>query len=479
MFKKLLSQTALYGISSIIGRFLNYLLVPFYIQYFEVGQYGQVTKLYAYIAFLNVIFTYGMETAFFRFSTKNKENQQDIYNSAISLLLISTLVFTAGLYIAAPHLANLIGIPGKIEYIQWTAFILATDTILCIPFAKLRLDGNAKLFASAKIINILLNIGLNIFLIKFLKIIDPGMVLLANLIANALIIPLLNQSFIKFRFTFKSQFIKPMLVYAWPLLFLGLAGMTNEVLDRILLEYLLPNDVLSKDDRIGIYGACYKLSIFMSLAVQAFRYAAEPFFFSKAEDKNAPQTFARVMNWFVIVCALIFLFVSVNLPIVEWIFVKTNKSVYVQGLMIVPVLLLANLFLGVYYNLSIWYKLADKTYFGTIITCIGAAITLVSLYLLIPIFGILGAAYATLICYFSITCISYIWGNKHYPIPYQLSKIGFYIILAVVFVFIHQWFHIQSLTFNLLVANSLVVFYLIIIVLNENLFQYFNKRIVK
>ena len=475
MFKKLLSQTALYGISSIIGRFLNYLLVPFYIQYFEVGQYGQVTKLYAYIAFLNVIFTYGMETAFFRFSTKNKENQQDIYNTAISVLLISTVIFTLGLYFSADTLATLIGISGKSKYIQWTALILATDTILCIPFAKLRLDGNAKLFAAAKIINILLNIGLNIYLIKFLKIIDPGMVLLANLLANAFIIPLLYKSFVNFKFSLNPAFIKPMLAYAWPLLFLGLAGMTNEVLDRILLEYLLPPDALSKNDRIGIYGACYKLSIFMSLAVQAFRYAAEPFFFSKAEDKNAPATFARVMNWFVIVCALIFLFVSVNLPLVAWIFNANNKSIYNIGLPIVPVLLLANLFLGVYYNLSIWYKLADKTYFGTIITCIGAVITLISLFLLIPKLGILGAAYATLICYFSIACISYIWGNKHYPIPYQITKIGFYIIIAIVFVFIHQWININNLIFNLLLANGLVLVYLLIVILNEKLWTILKK----
>jgi O-antigen/teichoic acid export membrane protein len=301
-------------------------------------------------------------------------------------------------------------------------------------------------------------------------------VFLANLIANALLIPMLAKSFVHFRFSIDLKILNPMLKYAYPLLFMGLAGMINEVLDRILLKQLLPDNFypgITKLAAVGIYGACYKLSIFMSLAIQAFRYASEPFFFSKSQDKNAPALYAKVMHWFIIVCALIYLFISVNLGSIKYIL---QQESYRTGLSVVPVLLLANLFLGIYYNLSVWYKLTDKTYFGTILTIIGAFITLTLLFILIPIMGYLGAAYATLICYISIAALSYYFGNKYFPVPYQLVNGLIYIGLASALIWLQQQIQVENVWFNFVIANLFNVPFIVVVLIKENLITFKQSR---
>ena len=455
--RKLVGQTAAYGLSSIVGRVLNYLLVPVYTLVFAREEYGIVSYLYSLTAFFNVLFTYGMETAFFRFANKEGADKQALYNKTLTAIILTSVLFTGILILLSGPIAAYVGLRGKEEYIIWLAIILAIDAIVAIPFAKLRLENKAIKFASIKLVSIILTIGGNMFFLvlcrdiylgKYLislqpvvaAIYDPefgiGYIFLINLIANALIIPMLWRELAAFRFRLDLEQLKPMLVYAYPLLLMGIAGVTNEVIDRILLERLLPENFYpntSKFAAVGVYSACYKLAIFMTLAIQAFRYAAEPFFFSQAQDKNSPQTFALVMKWFVIVCAAIFLFISVNLEIFG---LFLRKPEYREGLMVVPVLLMANLFLGIYYNLSIWFKLSDKTKFGTYITFGGAAITIIFNVLLIPVMGYMGSAIATLICYFSMALACYLLGNRYYPIPYPVGNMLSYILIALALVLV-------------------------------------------
>ncbi|WP_242916100.1 lipopolysaccharide biosynthesis protein [Pontibacter liquoris] len=450
--KKLVGQTAAYGLSSIVGRALNYLLVPLYTAVFLREEYGVVSYLYAFMGFFNVLYTYGMETAYFRFASKAGENKQQLYNQTLSLILSSSVLLSGAIILASGPIADHIGEPARQMYIIWLAILLAIDAVVAIPFAKLRLENKAIKFASIKIINIALNVGGNVFFLIFCRdiyqgkylhelrpiitgIYNPdfgiGYIFLINLVANALLIPMLWRELRNFKFNLSREVLQPMWGYAYPLLFMGLAGMVNELIDRILLESWLPESFypnMSNLAAIGVYSACYKLSIFMSLTIQAFRYAAEPFFFSQAEDRDSPKTFAFVMKWFVIACAFIFLFITANL---EDFALLLRSAAYREGIMVVPVLLLANLFLGVYYNLSIWFKLTDKTKYGTYISFGGAAVTIIFNLLLIPVLGYMGSAIATFICYFSMALVSYVLGNKHYPIPYPVKTICGYILFAV------------------------------------------------
>lgn len=443
--KKLASDTALYGISSILGRVLNYLLVPLYTEVFAAGEYGIVTELYAYVAFFNVLFTYGMETAYFRFSSRKEFSEQQVFNTTFSSILGSSLLLGLSLWLAAPALLDGLDYPGvQISYLYWLIIIIAIDALVAIPFARLRAQNKAFLFASARLINIFLNIGLNLFFLvlcpallkgeyswlSFLRpladaVYDPsigvGYVFISNLIANALYLPMLAPQLLKARLQISKELWQGMLVYAYPLLLMGLAGATNEMFSRPMLRHLLPEGFYSGYDNeaaVGIFGACYKLSVFMNLAIQAFRFAAEPFFFAKASDKNSPQLFSQVMHYFVIVCSLIFFAVTVNLSWLAPIFLR--DPIYLEGIEVVPVLLLGYLFFGVYLNLTIWFKLADKTKYGTWFTVSGAVLTIVLNVLLIPVLGYMGAAIASLLVFFYMAAICYYFGQQHYPIPYRL-----------------------------------------------------------
>ncbi|WP_018479616.1 lipopolysaccharide biosynthesis protein [Pontibacter roseus] len=452
--KKLVGQTAAYGLSSIVGRALNYLLVPVYTRVFLPEEYGIVSYLYAFVAFFNIVYTYGMETAFFRFANRPEADPEAVYNRVLSAILVSTAVFTGILLLFSDSIAHFIGYPEHREYIVWLALVLAIDALVAIPFAWLRHQNKAIKFASIKLSNILITVGANLlFLVVFRQIYEGeylqslrplvsflynpdfgvGYIFLINLVANALLLPMLWKELRIFRFRLDVEQLKPMLTYAYPLLFMGLAGMVNEVIDRILLERWLPEGFYpgtSNMAAVGIYSACYKLAIFMTLTIQAFRYAAEPFFFSQAQEKDSPQAFAMVMKWFVVFCAFIFIFISANLEV----FAHFIGPEYHDGLMVVPVLLLANLFLGVYYNLTVWFKLTDKTYFGTYISFGGAAVTILFNLLLIPVLGYMGSAIATLICYFGMALVCYLLGNRHYPIPYPVGNITSYVLLAIVLV---------------------------------------------
>jgi O-antigen/teichoic acid export membrane protein len=454
MLKKLAGQTALYGLSSMLGRALNFLLVPFYTAVLLVGEFGIFTELYAYVAFLNIVYIFGMETTYFRYANKDKSNELEIFRSTQSFVLLLAFLVSGLFIVFAPNIATLLHYPGRSNYIVWLALIMGIDAIAAIPFARLRQQNRAGYFAFVKLINIGLNIGLNVFFLVLCKGISEGrflteyqaivnrfyhssrdieFVFISNFISNAVILLFLLKQFKGFRFRWEAEKIKPMVQYAFPLMLMGLAGQVNEVLDRILLKPMLPDGFypgLSKEVVLGIYGGCYKLSMFMTLAVQSFRYAADPFFFSKAQDKNAPELFAKVMNWFVAFCCFIFLGISIY---AEWIgTLLLRKELFMTGLAVVPVLLLANLFLGIYYNLSIWYKVTDKTYWGTYIGVGGALFTIVGNIVLIPVMGYMGAAYTTLGCYFLMALVSYQVGRNHFAVPYDVFSITFLIGGAVI-----------------------------------------------
>lgn len=444
---KLAGQTAIYGLSTVVGRLLNYLLVPLYTyQFTDPGDFGVITEFYAYASFLNVVLTYGMETAFFNFSAK-RDRSPAVYSTALFSLGLSTALFLAAFTLNAQAVAQLLRYPAHAEYVLWMAWVIGLDALTAIPFARLREQQRAGRFALLKTLNILVNIGGNLLFLGLGKwafesaaepawlewasaLYDPqigiGYVFIANLVASAVTLLLLLPEFLQARARPELALWRHMLVYALPLLVAGLAGMVNETMDRILLKYLLPPHVAMQ--QLGIYGACYKISILMSIFIQAFRYAAEPFFFAQYRQADARDIYALVMRWFVIACSFIFLAVMANIAWVQY-FVGAS---YREGLGVVPVLLLANLCLGVFFNLSIWYKLTEQTRFGTYLTLWGAAVTLALNFWWIPRIGYMGAAWATLICYASMALLSYLLGQKHFPVPYDLKRLLGYPLLAVV-----------------------------------------------
>ncbi|MHC1706764.1 MAG: oligosaccharide flippase family protein [Bacteroidales bacterium] len=439
--KKLAGQTAIYGLSSILGRLLNYLLVPLYTRVFLTAEYGIITELYAYVALFFVILTYGMETAFFRFSTDEKPEK--VYSTSLISLLISSSLFIGISILFSPQISAGLGYSNHPEYISWFAIVIGLDAFTAIPFARLRQENKALRFAIIKIISIFSNILLNLFFIllcpyllnhnpdSIIKVIyNPaigvGYVFIANLISSILTFLLLIPQLRDIGWHFNKGLWKRMILYALPLLIMGLAGTINESFDRIMLKYLLP-DRTTAMSQLGIYGACYKISILMTLFIQTFRFAAEPFFFAEFKNQDAKLTYARVMNYFIIVCGVIFLAVMVYMDVVKH-FVGPD---YYSGLKIVPILLMANLCLGVFYNLSIWYKLTNRTMMGAWVALIGSVLTLILNFILIPVIGYVGSAWTHLVCYSFLMITSYFLGRKYYPISYNLKKFFGYIGLAL------------------------------------------------
>ena len=407
--------------------------------------------VYAFIPFMNVVFTYGMETAYFRFSTK--ENKEDVFNTTSISILSSTLLLSFVLILFYRPLSTLLQIDNHAEYLLMSAAIIGLDTLTTIPYARLRQDGRPRKFAFTKLFGIIINIISLYFFLSicpkwlaenpnhwcstfFVKDWAVGYVLLANLIQSVITLLLLTKEFTGFKWHFNTTLWKNMMLYGMPLIVAGFAGMINETFDRIMLGWWAPvHTVMEAKAEVGIYAACYKLSILISLSVQAFRMGAEPFFFKQSTEENAPRTYARVMKFFVITLCLMFLAVSMYLDI--WKYFIRNPRMYV-GLRVVPILLLANMFLGIYYNLSVWYKLANKTMAGAWITLVGAGLTMIINYFFIPYYSYMACAWATFACYGSMMVVSYVWGQKHYRIPYAWKKLVSYIVISVILYFIHR-----------------------------------------
>lgn len=450
--KKLASETIYYGASNIVSRLLNYLLNPLYVALFLPDVYAEVGLIYAALPFLNVIFTYGLETAFFRFAhigDKKKVLSTSFISLVGSSIVLSLILLAFRGPISHSVIGQIAGMNKHPEYLDWCVCILAFDSLCRIPFAQLRLENRPIRYAVLNVISVGANIFFNVFFLVIcpfllkhgatwiLAVYRPnlgvGYVFLSNVMSSILTLLLLFPQILRISWNFDPSLWIKILKYSLPLIIVGLAGMVNETLDRV---YFLPSflpaamGLKMKATLIGIYSANYKLSILITLFIQAFRLGFEPFFFRQATGQNPQVLYARVMKYFVMIICMMFLSVALFLSI--WKFL-IPRPVYWQGLKIVPTLLVANMFLGIYYNLTVWFKLTHQTRTGAVITVITAILAFVFNYWWIPLMGYYGAALATMVCYGIQMIICYVWGQKYYPVPYEWKTLSGYILLAICF----------------------------------------------
>lgn len=445
IYKSLFKQTAIYGLATVLPRMFSFILVPLYTNpnVLNVEEYGEVSVIFSWMVLFNVILAYGMETAFFRFYNSDNDKKAVIGTATLSVFW-TTLLFLVSALLFRNTLSKLSGI--DVEYVTYTIWILVLDALVIIPFSKLRAYQKSVVYALVKIGNVGVNLGLNVFFLLYLPkvaLADPdgflasifvenfqiGYIFIANLIASLLTLIVLIPNYLHIQWNFDFDLWKRMMKYALPILIAGIAFAINEAFDRILLDYLLPKNTAKID--IGAYSACYKLALFMTLFATAFRLGIEPFFFSHSKNEGAPQTYALITKYFVILGSLILLTVIVFADVLKVLIIRDES--YWQAMKVVPLIILANFFLGIYHNLSVWYKLTDKTKMGAYISIVGAIVTLALNFMLIEKFKYVGSAIATIAAYGTMMCISYVLGNKYYPIPYDLRKIGGYLGLSILF----------------------------------------------
>lgn len=484
IIRKLASQTAIYGLSSIFGRFLNYLLVPLYTYYFSAAEYGVVSEFYAYAGFFSVLLLFGFETGYFRFRDKEQSGRDIAYSTALIFVVLINVGFFAVVASINAQLSAALHYANHPEYVLWFTMILMLDAIAAIPFARLRAENRPFRFAGIKIIEILITVLLSLFFIIYCpkvytenpqtlieqvvaRIYQPsvgvGYIFLANLLASTFKFLLLAPQLRGLAWGFDRKLFARMLRYSLPMVAIGFAGIINEMLDRALLKYLLPYDLQTNMKMLGIYSACYKLSILMSLFIQAFRYAAEPFFFAYSGHSDARQVYAEILRYFVIFCVFIFLLVTLYIDFFKYFLGSEFRS----GLNVVPVLLMANLFLGIYVNLSVWYKLTDRTMMGAWVSLAGAALTIVLNLWWIPILGFVGSAWATLACYVSMATLSYLLGRKYYPVAYDVKRTLGYITLGLALYFTREFAQTSTPWQPWLLSTALMLVYLLTLVLFE------------
>lgn len=447
IIKKLASQTALYGLTN-VSRLINFLiLAKLHSTVLSQSESGIQGNIYAYISFLNILFTYGLETAFFRFSTKSKDPNTVFGTAYISLIITSIFLIILG-NLFWPYLKSFTGFENHSQYLFYILGILLLDTLSAIPFASLRLQNKPIRFAIIKIIGMGVFLIMNIFFLWLCPEIIKGnifvslqpfinsfyinnysieYILISNLFSSLISYILLSPLIFNFKFGFNFKLWKEMVVFSFPLLIAGILGMTNETLDRVLIPELIDGTQGLIEN--GIYSQCYKISIFLTVFVQAFKYAVEPFFFSKSLEENAKDTYAMIMKWFILICIIVITGILLYIDI----FKHLLHEKFWEGLTVVPILLLANMFMGIHSNLSIWYKITDKTKFGLIISLIGAILTILLNIIWIPIFGYIGAAWATLISYAGMTIINYFIGQKYYAVNYKVASF-FVLLLSMIFI---------------------------------------------
>lgn len=444
--------------------------------------YGEYSTIYAAIPFANVIFTYGLETAYFRFSNKPEIDRQKLYDTSFGSIIGSTAILGGLLYLFRMPIARFLNISHHPEYITWVVLVIALDTLSSLPFAKLRQENRPKRYAFTKFAGIVVNIVLVVFFMQICpKLIaahpnsaladwysqysSSGFLILANLGMAAFTFLLLFKEWSSFRFHFSPGLWKTVLAYALPFVLIGLSGNVNETIDRIMLPKLYHGSEAAAKMETGIYAANYKLSIVITLFINAFRMAAEPFFFAQSNDKDAPKTYAKVMKWFVI--TLCFAFLGTVLYLDIWKYMEGAH--YRTGLMVVPILLYANLALGIYYNLAVWYKITGQLKYGMFITLFGAFLTLVINFIFIRWFGMWACAWATFICYTSMMCLCYYYGQKHFPVPYATKKLLSYIGVITVLFFV-QWliFHFtRSVVLHLVTGTILMLLFIRLVYITE------------
>lgn len=437
LYKSLFKQTLIYGLATVMPRMISFLLNPLYVHALPKTEFADVSIVFAWLVFFNVVLSYGMETAFFRFYNL-EENKQKVISTATISIFWTSLGFLAGALLFRETIANFINV--KTEYITYTIWILILDALVIIPFSRLRAEKKPMQYAVLKIGNVSINFGLNLFFLLVLpnvSIDNPlrtiyfenfqvGYIFVSNLVASLLTFVVLSGDYFKMKWHFDIQLWKKMISYGLPILIAGIGFAINEHFDKILLEKLhVPKS------EIGAYSACYKLGMFMVLFRTAYTLGIEPFFFSHADKENATQTYATITKYFVISGSFIMLFVIVFIDLLKHFLVPSPS--YWEAIKVVPLIVLANFFLGIYTNLSVWYKLIDKTHVGAIISLIGAALTLLLNFWLVPIMSYYGSAIATIAAYGSMMIISYYMGQKQYPIPYEVEKIAKYLGIAILF----------------------------------------------
>lgn len=440
-----MKDTAIYGVSSILGRFLNWCLVPMYTYLFPAEEYGIVTNLYAYVALVLIILIYGMETGFFRFANHDRwENPTEVYSTSLISLATTSSLFILAVCLFSPEIARALNCEESPSFIWMMGVTVGIDAFTAMPFSYLRYKHRPVRFATLKFVSIGLNIGLNLFFLLLCPVLwrecpqtiswfyDPGFgvgyVFLSNLISSAAILLLLLPE-LRVRYTFNGSLLKEMLVYSFPLLVLGVAGIMNQTIDKILYPFLV-TDPVEAATQLGIYGANYKIAIVMVMFTQAFRFAYEPFIFAKGKQKDGEdkkRAYSDAMKYFIIFSLFIFLGVMFYLDVLKY-FISPR---YFSGLKVVPIIMMAELFSGIFFNLSLWYKLTDKTIWGTWFALFGLAVTLVINVMFVPTYGYIACAWAALACYGSMMAASYLVGRKKYPINYNLPRIGLYFVIAM------------------------------------------------
>ncbi len=474
IFKKLFQQTFIYGLATVLPRALAIVLVPLYTSVMEPASFGIYATLMSYIILGNVLLSYGMETAFFRFINKHADQKKTVEATVLTSLTATALLFLVVTMLFREQIATVIEF--KIEYVTYALLILALDALVILPFAWFRANERPMRYAIIKILNVCINLGCNLFFFLVLpKLVAETSdtfwntiyteenkvvyVFISNVIASGITLLLLLPLYFKIGFSFHKKLWKQMLKYAFPVLIAGVAFSINEAFDKIMLKYLLPENIAEAE--VGVYAACYKLGVFMTLFATAFRLGIEPFFFNHAKETNAKTTYATITKYFSIFGSLILLVVIVYIDIFKEILIADPE--YWVALSIVPIILLANLCLGIYHNLSVWYKVTDRTRFGAYISIVGALLTLVLNYVLIPIMSYMGSAIATLAAYGTMMLLSYFFGRKYYPVPYDLKKIGGYLVLSVVFSAIAFY----GFDGNLVIGTALLLVFLLLVFLSE------------
>ncbi len=450
--KKLAGHTLWYGVPRIVSRFLYFGISLLGFRLYDPNGSYAYTQIYAVIPFLNILYTYGLETSYFRFA--QTEDRKNLYNTLNISIFISTILLTVFLYVFRGAITDFIEMDKHPEYITWMIWILFFDTLFTLPMAKLRLEERPRKYAFLNVVNILVNIGLVLFFFYVAKpayeagsnsfvafLFNPeigiGYFILANLIASAVSLLLVIPEFKDFQWKFDKELWKRVMNYSYPLIIVGLGGMINEMLSRLVYRKILNDDPVLEERELGIFGANYKLAVLITIFIQIFRLAAEPFFFNQSKNEGAQRTYARVMKFFVIACCGMFLVVALFLDFWK-LLIASKYPEYAEGIHIVPILAMGSVFLGIYYNLSVWYKLTNQNMIGAYITVGGAVLTILLNIILIPYFRYTGAAWATFLCYFSMMAVSYVLGQKYYPVPYAKKKLLTYISIVAILYVIHE-----------------------------------------
>jgi len=485
--KSLAKDTAIYGLSSIIGKFLNWCLVPFYTYALkESAEYGIVTELYSWTAVVIVILTYGMETGFFRFVNREDKDPEQVYSTTLCSLASTSVLFIMLGLLLLPQISHGIGYTSHPEFIGMMICIVAVDAFSSIPFAYLRYKNRPLRFASLKLLSIFINIFFNLFFIWICPKIhalypewiswfyrpgyEVGYVFVANALSTGITLLALLPDFIHVKLNFNRQLLRQMLRYSLPLLVLGIAGIMNQDFDKIIFKHLF-DDPNQAQSQLGIYGACCKIAIIMMMFTQAFRYAYEPFVFAKNRTADNRQAYVEAMKYYIIFAWLIFLVVVFYIDIIKYLI----SSMYHDGLAVVPVVLACYLFQGVFFNLSLWYKLTDKTQWGAYITVFGCLLTVAGNLLFVPRYGYMAAAWTSFVSYFLMMLVSWALGQKYYPMKYDMKSALFYTILTMVVFVIGTNLPFSSLVLRLIVRTLLLGVFLLVVLKRDLPFEVFRK----